>query len=149
MSRQIQVRQHHTNESGFAISAINKLHVRKQISIRCNKIEHWVHLKCVGIRQAQYTDTWNRHFHIESRPTSHTDITPPYTSRPWFNPLPTPHTTTTQTHIQHSPCSERIGKAQTQSSHLLTPLSTHATEPNTYTSHTLHQHLSFIARELR
>ena len=34
-----------------------QIHVRKQISIRCNRIEHWVHLRCEGIRQAQYTDT--------------------------------------------------------------------------------------------
>ena len=34
-----------------------QIHVRKQISIRCNRIEHWVHLRCAGIRQAQYTDT--------------------------------------------------------------------------------------------
>ena len=33
MSRLIQVRQHHTNESGFVISAIKQIHVRKQISI--------------------------------------------------------------------------------------------------------------------
>ena len=30
-----------------------QIHVRKQISIRCNRIEHWVHLRCAGIRQAQ------------------------------------------------------------------------------------------------
>ena len=35
-----------------------QIHVRKQISIRCNRIEHLVHLRCAGIRQAQYTDTW-------------------------------------------------------------------------------------------
>ena len=35
-----------------------QINVRKQISIRCNRIEHWVHLRCAGIRQAQYTDTW-------------------------------------------------------------------------------------------
>ena len=29
-----------------------QIHVRKQISIRCNGIEHWVHLRCAGIRQA-------------------------------------------------------------------------------------------------
>ena len=29
-----------------------QIHVRKQISIRCNRIEHWVHLRCAGIRQA-------------------------------------------------------------------------------------------------
>ena len=34
-----------------------QIHVRKQISIRCNRIEHWVHLRCAGIRQAQYTDS--------------------------------------------------------------------------------------------
>ena len=55
-----------------------QIHVRKQISIRCNRIEHWVHLRCAGIRQAQYTDTWTCHLHRESRLTPHTDITPPH-----------------------------------------------------------------------
>ena len=68
-----------------------QIHVRKQISIRCNRIEHWVHLRCAGIRQAQYTDTWTCHLHRESRLTPHTDITPPHRCRPWSNPLPTPH----------------------------------------------------------
>ena len=40
-----------------------QIHVRKQISIRCNRIEHWVHIRCAGIRQAQYTDTWTCHLH--------------------------------------------------------------------------------------
>ena len=40
-----------------------QIHVRKQISIRCNRIEHWVHLRCSGIRQAQYTYTWTCHLH--------------------------------------------------------------------------------------
>ena len=40
-----------------------QIQVRKQISIRCNRIEHWVHLKCAGIRLAQYTDTWTCHQH--------------------------------------------------------------------------------------
>ena len=44
-------------------------HVRKQISIRCNRIEHWVHLRCAGIRQAQYTYTWACHLHTEYRLT--------------------------------------------------------------------------------
>ena len=43
-----------------------QIHVRKQISIRCNRIEHWVHLRCAGIRQAQYTDTWTCHLHRDS-----------------------------------------------------------------------------------
>ena len=53
-----------------------QIHVRKQISIRCNRIEHWVHLRCAGIRQAQYTDTWTCHLHRESRLTPHTDTCP-------------------------------------------------------------------------
>ena len=60
-----------------------QIRARKQISIRCNRIEHWVHLRCAGIRQAQYTDTWTCHLHRESRLTPHTDITPPHCSRPW------------------------------------------------------------------
>ena len=68
-----------------------QIHVRKQISIRCNRIEHWVHLRCAGIRQAQYTDTWTCHLHRESRLTPHTDITPPHRSRPCPSPLPTLH----------------------------------------------------------
>ena len=59
-----------------------QIHVRRQISIRCNRIEHWVHLRCAGIRQAQYTDTWTCHLHRESRLAPHTDITPPHRSRP-------------------------------------------------------------------
>ena len=46
-----------------------QIHVRKQISIRCNRIEHWVHLRCAGIHQAQYTDTWTCHLHREYRLT--------------------------------------------------------------------------------
>ena len=44
-----------------------QIHARRQISIRCNRIEHWVHLRCAGIRQAQYTDTWTCYLHRESR----------------------------------------------------------------------------------
>ena len=42
-----------------------QIHVRKQISIRCNMIDHWVHLRCAGIRQAQYTQGY--------RPSSKTE----------------------------------------------------------------------------
>ena len=63
-----------------------QIHVRKHISIRCNRIEHWVHLRCAGIRQAQYRDTWTCHLHRESRLTPHTYITPPHRSRPWSKP---------------------------------------------------------------
>ena len=131
-----------------------QIHVRKQISIRCNRIEHWVHLRCAGIRQAQYTDTWTCHLHRESRLTPHTDITPPHRSRHLSKP-PTPlstyttHTTATktQTHVQHSPCPQRIGKAQTQFSHPLTPLSTHTAPSQTHThvthsTNTSHKHVT-------
>ena len=63
-----------------------QIHVRKQISIGCNRIEHWVHLRCAGIRQAQYPDSWTCHLHRESRLTPHTDITPPHHSQPWSKP---------------------------------------------------------------
>ena len=74
-----------------------QIHVKKQISIRCNRIEHWVHLRCAGICQTQYSDTWTCHLlHRESRLTTHTYITPPHPSRPWFKPPahspPTPPT---------------------------------------------------------
>ena len=117
MSRQIQVRRHYTSESGFVISAISKYMLGSR-SIRCNRIEHWVHLRCAGIRQAQYTDTWICHQHRESTHYSHRHNTS-HPSRPWSKPLPTPHIH----HPHHRnqitdtrptlPCSHRIGKAQT------------------------------------
>ena len=95
----------------------------------CNRIDHWVHLRCAGICQAQYRyldlpstqiiRTHNSHRH-NTTPPLQTLVQAPY-------PLPTytTHTTATktQTHVQHSPCPHRIGKAQTQtqSSHPLTP----------------------------
>ena len=86
----------------FDICHKHTIHVRKQISIRCNSIEHWVHLRCAGIRQAQYTYTWTCHLHRESRLTPHTGITLPTLVQP-PNPFPTytTHTTATktQTHV--------------------------------------------------
>ena len=82
-------------------SCYKQIHVRKQLSIRCNRIEHRVHLRCAGIRQAQYTDTWTCHLHSESRLTTHTDITPLQTLVQAPFPLPTYTTVTkTQTHVQ-------------------------------------------------
>ena len=60
-----------------------QIQVRKQISIRCNRIKHWVNLRCAGIRLPQYTDTWTCHQHRESRLTN---ITPPHLPRPWPKP---------------------------------------------------------------
>ena len=60
-------------------------------------------------------------------PDSHlTQTYHPTTPDPGPSPLPTPYTThttanKTQTHVQHSPCPHRIGKAHTQFSHPLTP----------------------------
>ena len=66
-----------------------QIHVRKQISIRCNRIELWMHLRCASIRQAQYTDTWTYHLHKESGLTAHLDTTPPFqTLLKTFYPLP-------------------------------------------------------------
>ena len=59
--------------------------------------------------------------------TSHRHNTTPPLPTPVQAPYPLPtyttHTTATktQTHVQHSPCPQRIGKAQTQFSHPLTP----------------------------
>ena len=97
-----------------------QIHVRKQISIRCNRIEHWVRLRCAGIRQA-------------SPPL------PTLGQAPYPLPAYTTHTTATktQTHVQHSPCPHRISKSQTQFSHPLTPLSTHtARAKHIHMSHT-------------
>ena len=38
-----------------------QIHGRKKISMMFYMIEHWEHLKCAGIRLAQYTDTWTCH----------------------------------------------------------------------------------------
>ena len=93
-----------------------------------------MHLRCAGIRQAQYTDTWTCHLHRESRLRHNT--TPPLPT-PVQAPYPLPTATKTQTHLQYSPCTQRIGKAQTQFSHPLTPLSTHtARAKHVHMSHT-------------
>ena len=49
----------------------------------CNRIEHCMHLRCAGISQTQYTDTWTCHLHRESRLTTKKDITTTHPSRPW------------------------------------------------------------------
>ena len=111
-----------------------QIHVRKQISIRCNRIEHWVYFRCVGIRQAQYTDTWTCHLHRESRLAPHTNITPPHLSRPWSKPLthlhhpylPEPHTT-------HTSPNPTLALPSPSYPHTITPY-THATQTKVHTS---------------
>ena len=74
--------------------------------------------------------------------TSHRhNTTPPLPTlvqAPYPLPSYTTHTTATktQTHVQHSPCLQRIGKAQTQFSHPLTPHSTHTAYTHIHMSHT-------------
>ena len=97
-----------------------QIQVMKQISIRCNRIEHWVHLRCACIRLSQYTATWTCHQHKESRLTRHTYITPPFPPRPkptTHSPNTTHTTATKHKHIPLSPCSYRICKPQTQLSY--------------------------------
>ena len=53
-----------------------RIQVRKQISIRCHRIEHWVHLRCAGICLAQYIDTWTCHQHREARHTTNNPTEP-------------------------------------------------------------------------
>ena len=74
------------------------------------------------------THTSHRH---NTTPPLPTHVQAPY-------PLPTYTTATkTQTHVQHSTCPQRIGKAQTQFSHPLTPRSTHtARAKHIHMSHT-------------
>ena len=119
------------------------IQVGKQISIGCNRTEHWVHLRCAGIRLAQYTNTWRCHNHKESRLTTHTHTnkkqnttSPSQTQTKAAHPLSpnTTHTTATktQTHIPLSLCSSRIGKAQTQSCQPLTPNTSHTAQSQTH-----------------
>ena len=63
---------------------------------------------------------------------------------PYTLPTYTSHTTATktQTHVQHSPCSHRIGKVQPIPLIHSPPLHPRRPEPNTYTSHILHQPLT-------
>ena len=98
-------------------------------------MEHWVHLRCAGIRQAQYTDTWTCHLHRESRLTPHTDITPPHRSRPLSKPPthspPTPPTPPQpkHRHMSNTPPVPR-GLVKPKPNYLIHP---HRPEPNTHT----------------
>ena len=115
-------------------------------------IEHWEHLRCAGIRLVQYKETWVCHQHRESRLTTHTDITPPYPPRPWLQPPtlspPTPLTPPQpkHRHISDYPIFPMFLQNWKSPNPILSP--THPQhlpprpEPNTYTCHPLHLHLS-------
>ena len=144
------------NKKVWICDICNKqIHVRKQISIRCNRIEHWVHLRYAGIRQAQYTDTWTCHLHRESRLTPHTDITPPHRSRPLSKPpthsSPTPPTPPQPKHRRMSntlPVPRGLVKPKPNYLiHSPPPLSTHTAPSQTHThvthsTNTSHKHVT-------
>ena len=131
-----------------------QIHVRKQISIRCNRIEHGVHARCAGIRKAQctmhrYLDLPSTQI-IQTHPSHINKATlplPTLVHSPTPYPLPTytthTHTTVTktQTHVQYSPCSHRVKPKPNPLIHSAPPYPHHP-EPTTYTCHTLHLHLS-------
>ena len=111
----VQVRQQHPMKSGIAVSATDK-YVRTQISIMCNRIEYWGHIRCACIRRVQYRYQDLPSAYIIQNHNTHRDNTAP--SSPTLNQdthLLTPHhhnpNTGTHTHVQHSPCSYRISKA--------------------------------------
>ena len=105
-----------------------QIQVRKHISIRCNMI------KTLGVPKMRryppstiyrYLDPPSTHIILTHNNKHRLNTTPPSQTKP---PIPP--------HIQVSPCSLRIGKTQTQSSHQehLPP----RPESNTYTCHALH-----------
>ena len=130
----------HTHKSEFAIYATTKCTLgNKHIS----KVEQDLILgapkmcryppttiyRYLNLPSAQRIQTYNSHRHRStSLLRTHSSPTQPTTLQP-----------KTQTHVQHSPCSHIIGKTQTDSSHPLTISQPTPSEPNTYTSHILHQ----------
>ena len=86
-----------------------QIQVRKQISIGCNRIEHWVHLRCAGIRLAQRIQTHNPHRHNTTPPSqnlAHTspNPTPALSSPSHTNSLAAnTHATQTTVHASQSP----------------------------------------------
>ena len=115
-----------------------QIQVRTQISIRCNRIEHWVRrnppstiYRYLALSSTQIIHTHNTHIHNIT--------TPSQTLAQAANPLShnTTHTTATktQTHIPLSPCSSRIGKVLTQSCHPRIPNTSHPAK-HIHMSHT-------------
>ena len=125
------------------------MHVMNQISIRCNRIEHCVHLRCADINEAQYTYTWTCHLHRESRLPYH--ITPSHPSRSWYktptHSTPTPPTPPLPKH-RHTSNTPHVhtGLVKPKPNAVIhsPPLQPGCHESTTYTSHTLYQLLSLI-----
>ena len=118
-----------------------QIHVRKHISIiglntGCTsdaQVSTKNNTQIPDLPSTQITQTYISHRH---------NTTTPYSPGP--RPLPTPHIHHTHhrnlnTDVQHSPCSDRIGKSKPNSHPLSPHLHPRRTEPNTYTSHILHR----------
>ena len=114
-----------------------QIHVRKQISIRCNMIEHWVHLRGAGICQTQYTDTWTCNLHRESRHNTTPPLQAPYQSTPHTPPQPK------HRHMSNTP-PVPTGLVNPKPNSLIysPPLHPHRPKPNTYSTNTSHKHVT-------
>ena len=68
-----------------------QIHVKKQISIGCNRIEHWVHLIIADICLSQYTDLYLDLPSTQIIQSHNSHIHNPTPPDPGPSPLPTPH----------------------------------------------------------
>ena len=103
----------------------SQINGRKQILIKCNRIEHWVHIRCPYFRPAQYI-----HIPVLAIYTMNPDSQHPQSQHhqtlPGPGPRPTHSSTNTTTQSKPNP---------------LTTYPTHLPshpEPNTYPIHALH-----------
>ena len=121
-----------------------QIQVRKQISIRCNRIEHWVHLRCtlyryLNLPSTQIIQTHNTHRH-NTTPHSPTlsQAAHPFSPNTTHTPPQPKHR-----HISHFPhVPPELVKPKPNPVTHSRPTPPTPPEPNTYTCHTLHLHLS-------
>ena len=88
---------YHTQTSLDCDICHRQIQVRTQISIRCCRIEHWVHLRCTGIRLVQYINTTHN---TATNTQTHIPLSP--CSPNTYPPLPEPNTCHTL-HLHLSP----------------------------------------------
>ena len=110
----------------------------------CRNLPNTIY-RYLDMPSTQRIQTHNTHIH-NTTPPSQTLAQAAHSLSPNTN------ATKTQTHIPLSPCSSRIGKAQTQFCHPLTPNNSHPAPSQTHThvihsTYTLSPHLS-LARHL-
>ena len=125
-----------------------QIQVRNQISLRCNRIEHRVHLRLrrnppstiyiyLDLPSSQILQTHNTHRHNTTL-TSKTLAQAAHTLSPQYKPTPPQPKHRHISHFPHIP--PELGKLKPNpvTPQHLAP----RPEPNTYTCHTLHLHLS-------